>query len=122
VRGEYLSFLENEIRSALEGVQKKDLNRIIIAYEPIWTIGKTSDDAMAPHEVYETALFLRKVLAEKYDKKSAFSVAVVYGGSVELKNSSKLLSGGGINGFLVGHASLDPLQFGEILKIANKSK
>ena len=120
-QGEYLAFLTQELGEALKGVSQGELKNIIIAYEPIWAIGKTGDSAMKPTDVYETALFLRKIVSLIYDKKSALKITILYGGSVETSNSEKLLEEGGINGFLVGHASLSSVDFEIILRIAEKS-
>ncbi len=118
-QGSYLSFLKSELLSALDGVSKTSLKKILITYEPIWAIGKTGDDAMKPSDVHETTLFLRKILAEKYDKKTALSLPFLYGGSVESVNCTKLLREGNINGFLIGHASLIISDFTDILHAAN---
>ncbi len=118
-QGSYLSFLEEELRSALTGVSKKSLKHILIAYEPIWAIGKTGKEAMSPRDVHETSLFLHKILMQIYDRKSAFAVPILYGGSVEPENNEELLHGGGISGFLVGHASLETSSFLSILKTSN---
>ena len=115
----YLAFITEELISALSGVSKESLKRIIIVYEPIWAIGKRAEDAMSPHDMHEMSLFIRKVLATRYDRESALSARVLYGGSVEPTNALKLLSEGDIQGFLVGHASLSPQDFKEILSIAH---
>ncbi len=119
-QGGYLSFLEEELRSALSGVSKKSLKHVLIAYEPIWAIGKTDKGAMSPHDVHETSLFLHKILMQMYDRKSAFAVPVLYGGSVEPENNEELLQGGGISGFLIGHASLEVSSFSSILKTSDR--
>lgn len=120
-QGEYLSFLREELKSALEGVPTQMLKKIIIAYEPIWAIGKSAEMAMKPQDVHETVIFVRKILAELYDVDTAHSVPVLYGGSTEPSNVALLFEKGEIDGFLVGHASLVPEDFNEIVAIANKN-
>ena len=115
--GAYLTFLTQELHEAFKDVSKSALKNVILAYEPIWAIGKTGKEAMLPSDVHETVLFLRKVLSECYDKKTAFALPVLYGGSVEAENAEALLREGGVNGFLVGHASLVPTEFSTILSI-----
>ncbi|PIT96894.1 triose-phosphate isomerase [Candidatus Campbellbacteria bacterium CG10_big_fil_rev_8_21_14_0_10_35_52] len=117
----YLKFLEEEIRSALLGAQKKNIHNLIIAYEPIWAIGKTADNAIFPHQMHEMYIFIKKIITGFYDKKLAFSVPILYGGSVESYNAELLLTQGEADGFLVGHNSLNSSKFGEILKIADNS-
>jgi triosephosphate isomerase len=118
----YLKFLREELESALLDVPKKELNNLIVAYEPIWAIGKRAKDAMSPHKMHEMSIFIKKILTETFDKKSASKVPVLYGGSVEPENAEGLLALGEIDGFLLGHASLDAGQFNEILRIASKLK
>lgn len=120
--GEYLSFLKEELNEALVGVEALSLKRIVIAYEPIWAIGKSAVHALTPERMHEMSLFIRKVLTEKYDKASALSVPVLYGGSVEPGNADALLANGDIDGFLVGHASLDATSFSSILEITDAAR
>lgn len=115
----YLKFLRNEIEGALFGVSKKMLKNLIIAYEPIWAIGKTEHDAISPHQMHEMCIFIKKIFIELYGKKFTFNVPIIYGGSVEPGNVDKLLAQEEIDGFLVGHASLKADQFNEILRITN---
>lgn len=114
--GEYLSVLANQIKNSLAGVSKRDIVNTIIAYEPIWAIGKTASDAMDSHKLHETTLFVRKTLTELYGRNIAESVPIIYGGSVEPANASDLIKNGNVSGFLVGHASLSSKGFGEIIQ------
>lgn len=119
--GEYLAILSKQIKASLSGVQKKDVKNIVIAYEPIWAIGKTAEEAMNPHKLHEMVLYIRKVLTEIYGRDIAQSVQIIYGGSVESKNAQALMKDGNVSGFLVGHASLSAKGFGEIITAAEKS-
>jgi len=118
--GDYFSFVRDELTSALANVQKRDLERVIIVYEPIWAIGKTDKDALGPEGMHEMSLFIRKILVERYERTLAQTVPILYGGSVERGNALALLVGGAVEGFLVGHASLDEVEFVEILTSANR--
>ncbi len=119
--GHYLSFLSTQIKKSLAGIQKRNIKNIIIAYEPIWAIGKTASDAMDSHKLHETVLYIRKVLSEMYGRDIAKAVSIIYGGSAEPGNVAELMKNGNVMGFLVGHASLDVKGFSEILKIVDKS-
>lgn len=121
-RALYLNFLKEELESALQGAQKRNLRNLIVAYEPIWAIGKNADDAISPHQTHEMYIFIKKILTELYDKKSAANASIIYGGSAEPDNAEKLLTYGEMDGLLVGHMSLDAGKFNEILKIANARK
>jgi len=118
--GEYLSFIREQIESALKDVPHNKIKNIIIAYEPIWAIGK-GDSSMGPKEMHETSLYIHKILVSMFDKKIASGVAVLYGGSVERGNAEELIKDGEVSGFLVGHASLHADHFIDIVKIVDNS-
>ncbi len=116
--GTHLSFLTSQLESALKGVSKNKLLKIIIAYEPIWAIGKSEEDAMKGDELHETVIFIRKILTSIFGKNLAFSVPILYGGSAGRGNTKTLLTEGMVDGLLVGHASLKIAEFNDMLKIA----
>lgn len=105
---------------ALRGVKKHDVKRLILAYEPIWAIS-TMPGAIAdtPPNAHHAALYLRKVVADLYDRKTADEVRIIYGGSVNAKNIGSFLHEGTMQGALVGGASLDPKEFLGILQSAS---
>lgn len=119
--GEYLKHIAVQIKLALKGIQKKDLARIVIAYEPIWAIGKHATHAASPDDALEVSILIKKTLADLYGKEGS-SVAILYGGSVDAKNAWEFLFKSQVDGLLVGRASLDPKVFGEILKSAERIK
>ncbi len=119
--GEYLAILKKQLLSALVSVTFSQLKNIMIAYEPVWAIGKGADFSMKPGDVHEAVLLIRKILHERYlGKKEVFSVPILYGGSVVPENASALVYKGEVDGLLVGHQSLDVRAFTEILKIVGK--
>ncbi len=117
--GVYFEFLKNQIRNSFLGVKPRFLSQVIIAYEPVWAIGKSFRDAMSPTDIGETAIFIRKVLSDIYGQGAVANVPILYGGSVETENVSDVLRFGGVAGALVGHKSLVAEEFTKILKIAN---
>jgi len=116
--GEYLHFVREEIRASLVKVSKKDLVKLTVAYEPIWAVGAGAKRADTPEELLEMAIFIRKTLSDLFGKKEAHAVPILYGGSVGEKNTGAFLRGGGVQGLLVGRASLNAKTFSAILKIA----
>ena len=109
--GEHFEFVREQLRLSLDGVRRKeDAKRLMIAYEPVWAIGKKAKDAMKPQEISEMVIFIKKVLTDIFGRELAEHVPVLYGGSVESANASALMESG-VNGFLVGHASLDAKEF-----------
>lgn len=118
--GAYLEFIKDQIRECLIGLQKKDLVGMIIAYEPIWAIGKSYKEAPTPTDIHEMVLFIKKVVGELFGRDISTSLKILYGGSVEAPNAYEILHIGNVEGFLVGHASLNAQEFGQILKVADK--
>ena len=115
--GTYLEFLKKEIVESLASIDKTKLSKIIIAYEPVWAIGKSAEDAMDSRSLHETALYIKKVLAEHFKTKSALQTVILYGGSATPLNTRVLLETSEIDGLLVGRASRQPEQFNEMIKI-----
>ena len=119
--GEYLKHIAAQVKIALKGITKKDLAHLVIAYEPIWAIGKHALRAASTDDALEVAILIKKTLAELYSKEGS-TVAILYGGSVDAKNAWEFLVKSHVDGLLVGRASLDPKVFGEILKSADTIK
>ncbi len=117
--GEYLSFVKQQLGSALSGIQKKFVENFIIAYEPVWAIGKSDREAMKGSDMYEMYIYIKKVLTEMLGREYAETIPVLYGGSVSALNAEDILNNGHVNGLLVGRQSLDPIQFKDILTIAD---
>jgi triosephosphate isomerase len=108
--------LESQLTSALSGIPKHSLKKLVVAYEPVWAIGKHAQDAMKPSELQEMVIFIRKVIAEIIDRQAGLRVPILYGGAVERENAKILVEEGGVSGLLVGHASAQVDQFLEIIK------
>ncbi len=119
--GSHFALIANQLHRALQGVVPT-ANRLIVAYEPVWAIGKQAADAMKGEDVEETAIFIRKILSEELGREAVSRVPILYGGSVEPSNAQALIKEGGINGFLVGHASANIDSFIEILKAVRPAK
>ena len=118
--GSYFEFLKNQIRESCKGIQRRHLTNLLIAYEPLWVIGKSWKEAMTPDNIRETAIFIKKILSDMFDQVSVESVPIIYGGSVEPENTSDVLKAGGVAGILVGHKSLVIEDFIKMLKSANE--
>ncbi len=109
--GEHFQFLQEELKTLLSGFTKKDLDKVILAYEPLWAIGKKSVGPIDPVELTQTIIFMRKVLTDLFGRDAAEKIAILYGGSVDHVNAGLLVRNTGIRGFLVGRASLNPKSF-----------
>jgi triosephosphate isomerase (TIM) len=118
--GEHLHFIKEEIIESLKGVQKNNLSKIIIAYEPVWAVGK-GNEAMVSREVHQMKLFILKMMKELYGSRG-MEVPIIYGGSSGPGNTEELIKGGEVDGLLVGRESLIPSNFIEMIKIADSLK
>jgi triosephosphate isomerase len=112
--GHYLAVVREQIDSVLTPLDPKDRAKIIVAYEPVWAIGTSTPSAA--NDVAEMTLYIRKVLAELLPGKREQKTIVLYGAAVEPENIRGLAGGSGVDGFLVGHASVDPTMFTNLVK------
>lgn len=114
-----IKVLTKQIKSALEGIEVSEIGRLIIAYEPVWAIS-TSGTGMidTPDNALSAALLIRKIIGNLYGSEWAVDLPVLYGGSVTSENAYDFLVQSGINGALVGGASLELQDFIKIIKAA----
>lgn len=119
--GKHLEELRDQLKFSLEGVRRReDAGKLIIAYEPVWAIGRRGKGAMTPPELSQVVIFIKKVLNDIFGREAAEKIPVLYGGSVDSTNAELLYKEGGIRGLLVGRASLQPQEFTEIAKSLHK--
>jgi triosephosphate isomerase len=114
--GETEEVLNRQIVYGLEGIGGKEIESIVIAYEPVWAIG-TGISASA-RQVEEVHRYIRDVVTRFGGGHAALSVRILYGGSVDPSNAAGLLSQENIDGVLVGGASLLEDAFCEIIQAA----
>jgi len=107
-----------QLSEGLDGLTSEQTRRLTIAYEPVWAIG--TGKTATPKQANEVHSFIRKTVENKYGDVAAQSIRIQYGGSVNSKNAKELLSQSGIDGALVGGASLDSESFLEIISNAAK--
>lgn len=112
--GIFFNYLKEQVLSSLKSISKKQISKIIVAYEPVWAISTEGNGAMDSSAIYETIIFLRKILVDKYGKEAS-KVKIIYGGSVNSKNINSIFSSG-VDGVLVGKDSLSPVNFEKIVK------
>src|SRR5262249_36555043 len=97
-------FVAKQLEESLFHFSADDIQKIVVAYEPIWAIGtgKTATSLQAQ----EMHAYLRKVLADKYGKDVANAISILYGGSVKASNAKEIFSQSDVDGGLVGGSSL----------------
>jgi triosephosphate isomerase len=112
-QGNAESVVSGQLEGGLSGLTASDLNRIIIAYEPVWAIG--TGRTATPEQAQEMHAFIRRVFAQRHSESAAESLRILYGGSVKPDNIAGLMAQSDIDGALVGGASLKAESFAEIV-------
>ncbi len=115
--GEYFTIVKEQLRVGLADVLPIKLNRVIIAYEPVWAIGASV--AMSPRDMHEMAIFIRKTVLELRGD-GGMNTKILYGGSVDESNAGAMLREGDVHGLLVGRASEDAEKFGALMSSLSK--
>jgi triosephosphate isomerase len=111
--------LKRQLTDGLKGVSKEQIVECMIAYEPVWAIG--TGKAATPEIVQETHRAIRQVIASLYDDSVADTLSIVYGGSVSVATAADLAKTEGVDGFLIGTASLDPETFAKIAHLSDNA-
>lgn len=110
-RGETGAVVLHQLRAGVSMLNHEAIRDMIIAYEPVWAIG--TGRTATPQDASDVHLVLRAALAGLVGE-DARGIPLLYGGSVNAKNSAALLTAHEVDGLLVGGASLDPAQWAEI--------
>ena len=119
--GLYFSILEKQLNERLAGIGPRFIEKVTIAYEPLWAIGEKAKKVVKVEELLQISIFIRKILADKYGAKKMSRIKILYGGSVNPRNAQALIEGGSIDGFLLGRASLKSEDFIRIMGIVEAS-
>lgn len=119
--GETAVVIHDQLTDGLSEVSEEDIAKVIIAYEPVWAISSTKDAKMAtPDEIDEVVKMIRENLKEVYGAKTAENVPILFGGSVKPANAGAYLTVPGVNGLLIGGASLILDEFTDIIETAKR--
>ena len=105
--------VERQISGGLDGLTVSDMERIIIAYEPVWAIG--TGKTATPEQAQEMHGHIRRNVLAVHGPETAAKARILYGGSVKPENIGSLMSQEDIDGALVGGASLDAETFARIV-------
>lgn len=112
--GNAFDVVEGQLKSDLDGIDRGDVSKLVIAYEPIWAIG--TGKTATPEQAGEMCAHIRSIIERLYDEDTCDSVIIQYGGSVKPENASEIMNMDEIDGALVGGVSLDASKF---IKIVN---
>jgi triosephosphate isomerase (TIM) len=117
--GEMNVVLHDQLTTGLANLTAEEVAGLVIAYEPVWAIG--SGQSALPDQAHDAAIKIRQNVKEMFGAYAAHAVRIVYGGSVKAHNARAFADVEGINGFLVGGASLNYQEFAGIVNAAYRS-
>jgi triosephosphate isomerase len=120
--GETKQVLHDQLMTALSDLTSSEVRNMVIAYEPVWAISNGSNYAdhviAKPEQVSEAVNYIRRYVADVFDEKAAKEIRILYGGSTIPEIITGFLNVPGVNGFLVGGASLNYHVFSAIVAAA----
>jgi len=108
-QGRHFDVIREQLTVGLEGLGKEDINKVVIAYEPVWAIG--TGVVATPDQAQEMHKFIRDLLVELFDQEVAANMPILYGGSCKPSNASELFANPDVDGGLIGGASLKAEDF-----------
>ncbi len=111
--GKAEELVKTQLLNGLANLTTADMERIIIAYEPVWAIG--TGKTASPEQAQEMHAFIRQILTETHGNTVADATRILYGGSVKSENIRELMSQTDVDGALVGGASLEANSFAQIV-------
>ena len=111
--GQTFSILDKQIQKGLESFVLRDLQTLVVAYEPVWAIG--TGKTATKEQAQEAHAHIRSELAKMFNEAFAQQVRILYGGSVKPSNVKELMAMPDVDGALVGGASLEPETFSQLV-------
>lgn len=119
--GETKQVLHDQVTTALLNVTSKDIEKIVIAYEPLWAISAFNKNVIAkPEDAQNTIAYIRNQVSDLYGQRAAQHMRILYGGSVNEHDAKSFLELPEVDGVLVGAASLNYKQFAGIVSAAHQ--
>ena len=115
--GETKQVLHDQLMTALSNLTAHEVGKLVIAYEPVWAIGQVT---AKPAQVEDAVTYIRRYIEDVFNESAAKKVRVLYGGDGESEVIHGLLAVQGVDGFLVGHGSLNYQTFSDIVEAAHR--
>lgn len=112
----HFRIVEEQIAEGLFNLGAEKINKVVIAYEPVWAIG--TGETASPAQAQEMHAFIRETLSKKFGEDLAQQVPILYGGSMKPDNAAELLACQDVDGGLIGGASLKVADFTQIIAAA----
>lgn len=114
---QYLRVIGAQLEAVLGNLNPKDMDNVVLAYEPIWAIG--TGKTATPEQAQEVHAYIREKISNLFDAQIALKTSILYGGSCNPSNAASLFSQNDIDGGLIGGASLKSREFTDIAKTFN---
>jgi len=115
----HFDVVKTQFDESIGRLEKEDVARVVIAYEPIWAIG--TGKTATPDQAEQMHSYIRRLLNERYGQETGNRISLLYGGSVKPDNTRSLMEKPNIDGALVGGASLKAESFAQIIQEAQLS-
>lgn len=116
--GETKQVLHDQLMTALSNLTATEVGKLVIAYEPVWAIGK--ENVTKPDQAQSAVEYIRRYVSDIFGEKASQDLRVLYGAGVVPEMIHGFLNIPGIDGFLVGHESLNYHIFSQIIKSAHR--
>lgn len=110
--------IHDQVTTALHNLTAREVMEVVVAYEPVWAIG--DGDPAKPYQIEEAVTAVRHNVGQLYGERVGKSIRVLYGASVEPEFVGGILSIPGVDGLLVGGASINPYQFAGIIEACSR--
>lgn len=112
-----MTVILKQLEEILKNIGPGNIEKTVLCYEPVWAISSNNPDSLpTSNEIMEARLLMKKFLVKKYGKLTAERVKIIYGGSVDQYNVEETCLETGMQGALVGSASIKPYDFIKIVK------
>lgn len=108
-QGKLFEVIRKQLTVGLAGLSREDMDKVVIAYEPVWAIG--TGVVASPDQAQEMHRFIRDLLVELFDPEVAEHMTILYGGSCKPSNAAELFANPDVDGGLIGGASLKAEDF-----------
>ncbi|MGH7195344.1 MAG: triose-phosphate isomerase [Candidatus Saccharimonadales bacterium] len=124
--GETNLVVHDQLTTAISNLTSDEIENLVVAYEPVWAISSGSNfanhEVAKPSDVQKIAAHIRSIIGQLYGPSAAEKIRVIYGGSSSAENAASYLQVEGIDGLLPGGASLNYVEFSDIIAIAEKAQ
>jgi triosephosphate isomerase len=118
--GEAKQVIHDQLTTALMNLTSKDIEQVVLTYEPVWAISTADGIIAKPHDAAAMIRFMRQQVSELYGDRAAQTMRILYGGSVNDQDVRSYLELPEVDGVLVGAASLNYQQFSAIVQTAHQ--